>query len=185
MEVRDPRVRGELAERRRDQRQVVVLDQHGGGCAARLLGERVGEAGVDGGVVAPCLAPVRHERGLAREIPQVVMEEPQQAIADVVVEVVVGALVEREQSQEVLRVLERHLEASVRALLRPFAVALAHGGGDPQACGVLNRGGECRHEPAAASAGDELSLHLAERDRTAVGRDEHAFEGHSEENSSR
>ena len=167
-EVVQEHVRARAAHEVGERVEVVVVDHHDRLCGALdLLHDRPREVLVDD-VVAELerldllAADVRR----VREVPQVVLDEPQHRVREHVVEAVVGVRVADHQPHLVLAAGGRaHREGPSAVLARDLGVVLVHRRGDPDRLAVGGQPGERRHEPARAA------LHLAagvEGDRAAV-----------------
>ena len=109
------------------------------------------------------LADVRR----VREVPQVVLDEPQHRVRDHVVEAVVGVLVARDQPDPVGLAVHLDGERAAVVALRHLGVLVGHRRRHPDRVAVMHQALKRGHEPAAAA----LRLAPLERGRAAV-RDE-------------
>ncbi len=186
-EVLDGRVWTLLTDHLADEVELVVLQEDDGLTATTgaLAGgdDLVGEHPVYLDVaVAPGVPGLVGDVGSAGGVPQVVLEEPEQGIADLVVVLVVGLLVGHDKAKaepgaalgwrdDLLAAPARHGPA--------LAVAGGHGGGDPDRFLVLEDGADGGDEAAAALAGAELAVaDLGERNRTSIRGDDQRMLAH-------
>src|SRR5690606_22452440 len=176
-EVLDGRVWTLLADHLADEVELVVLQEDDGLTATTgaLAGgdDLVGEHPVYLDVaVAPGVPGLVGDVGSAGGVPQVVLEEPEQGVADLVVVLVVRLLVGHDEAEaesgaalggrdEILASPVRHGPA--------LAVAGGHGRGNPDRFLVLEDGADRGDETATALPGAELAVaDLGERDRSAI-----------------
>ena len=142
------------ADERRQGVEVVVVDHH-----HRVLGpldlldHRQRQVLVDDVVaVLEGLDLVAADVGRVREVPQVVLDEPQHRVREDVVEPVVGDLVADHEADLVLAARRRpHDERAPVLLLRLGRVALGQRAGDPDRVAVGGQAGEGGHEAAGAA----------------------------------
>ena len=167
-EVVQEHVRARAAHEVGERVEVVVVDHHHRLVGVlELLDDRPREIFVDD-VVAELerldllAADVRR----VRQIPQVVLDEPQHRVGEHVVEAVVGLRVADDQAHLVLAAGRRaHRERAAAVFARDLGVVLAHRRGDPDRAAV---GGEARQRrDQAARAALDLAAGV-ERDRAAV-----------------
>jgi len=105
--------------------------------------------------------------GRVGQIPQVVLDEPQQRVGDVVVEAVVGLVAGGHQADLVLTAgLRAHLERLAIAVAQLDQVTLGHRRGDPDRATVRRQARQRRHEPATTARERSVG---AERHRPAIG----------------
>ncbi len=148
--------------------EVVVVDHHHRFARALdLLDDGAREVFVDD-VVAELerldllAADVRR----VREVPQVVLDEPQHRVGEHVVEAVVGLRVADDQAHLVLAAGGRaHRERAAAVLARDLGVVLVHRRGDPDRVAVRGEPRQRRHQPAGAAL--DLAVGV-ERDGPAV-----------------
>ncbi len=167
-EVVQEHVRARPAHEVRERVEVVVVDHHDRLAGAlELLDDRAREVLVDD-VVAELerldllAADVRR----VRQIPQVVLDEPQHRVGEHVVEAVVGLRVADHQAHLVLAAGGRaHRERASAVLARDLRVVLAHRRGDPDRVAVGGEARQRRHQPAGAAL--DLAVRV-EGDRPAV-----------------
>ena len=139
-----------------------------------LRGERVGEGLVHLDVAPPGPLGLPVEARRVGQVEQGVMDEPQHAVRDHVVEAGEGGGLNRDVPNVVLRILRQDLDAALWRPLGYQAVALSHGGGDPQAPGGLQGAGQPGDQPAQPPALDHLAVRVeVVRDGSAVGGDDH------------
>ena len=161
-EVHAPEVWTPVTQVSGHQAQVVVLDQHGR-ALRRHVGHGIGEDLVQPPVGVPGGRPATVERGLASEVPQAVVGEPEHLVAHHVVGEPVGLGVDGEQAHaEAVRLDEPGG--------RRGSVPVGHGGGQPGHVGARDQRADAGHEPARAPLGDERAVVRGlEGDRAAVG----------------
>ena len=155
----DEVVEEDVGPRRADQRrtgvEVVVVDHH-----ERLVrgprsrrARRSREVVVDPLVaVLPGLALLDADVRHVRQVPQVVLDEPEDRVRDHVVEAVVGVGVGRDQPDLVGDPVDLDLEPARRPLAAHLDVLLGHRRRDPERVALRSRPGQRRHEAAAAAA---------------------------------
>ena len=146
-EVREQRVRRALAhELRREVEVVVVEEDRRLGLGLELLEHGLGEGLVDLRVAAvPGVLQRDVDRRLVRELPEVVLEEPEHRVRDDVVEPVVGRLVVCDEAQAKRRAVARALlDRGPARLDRDRPVLVAHRAGDPGHVVVARRGSAAR-----------------------------------------
>ena len=131
----------------------------------RLHGQGTGERPVRLYVVGPVVLRPFVERRRPRDVPQVVVREPQDPVRDPVVVPVVALL----RDVDVADALRGTLELATPG--RNFPVTLGDGGGDPGGVVPLEDPAQHRHEAAGATMGDELAVVVTlEANGPAVGR---------------
>ena len=165
--VRERRVGRLLADDPRCQVEVIVLEEN---CRVRLCLELLEdcccEALVDADVpLVPGVLKAVIDRGGVGELPEVVLEKPQHRVRDHVVEPVVGSRVVVDQAQAERRTVSCRL---LDRLLGCDPVLVGDRARDPRHVVVGDQPAECRHEPAAAAAGDALAVLARVRNRPAV-----------------
>ena len=154
----------ELAQHRRDERQVVVLDQVDGS-AVPFLRERDRERSVRLDELLPRGLGRLVERGRPRRVPQVVVEEPEDAVGHLVVVRVVAIGRDDDEPHALVGI-----GIDLVALGRDLAVAVRHGRGDPRGVVAEEHPRERRHEPSGAALRHERAGCVAiEAHRAAVG----------------
>ena len=162
-----PQIGSALGEEARDQRQLVVLDQHRGpgrGCVGRHRCELL----VDLPEAFPSGPPVAVEAGASGQVPQTVQAKPQGLVGH---HAVVGAVVGR---------VDHHRSdpeagaASVEeAPLGRFRVVRPDGGRDPQGRVALRPGPQGDHQAATPSPGGERPVRPpAHAERAPIGQDQ-------------
>jgi hypothetical protein len=107
---------------------VVVVKHHDRPLGALdLLEHRIGEVVVDH-AVAPFvgLHLVVADVWRVREVPEVVLDEPQHRVGDDVVEAVVGLWVRLDQADAVLAIFKRQVERLAAVLVSHLGVDVAH-----------------------------------------------------------
>ncbi len=148
----------------------VVVDGVDGG--QDLVGEHAIDADVAAAPGVPdLLGDVRGARG----VPQIVLQEPEERVADDVVVLVVALGSGHDEAEaELGRVAELdQLLAVLGGLLRPLPITLGHGRGDPDRLPIAGDGADRGDDAAAALARVKPALGSAgERHRTPVGRDD-------------
>ena len=159
---------------RGDSVQVVVVDDHDPAAAvvAQLVEDGFAEQSVDRQVaLAPGVELVLADVGMAGEVPEVVLDEPEDGVGRDVVVAVVGLA------------LGRHVAHLVGLAVQVDAQRLSGGGEllffvarrrrDPDAGMAPQHGADHGHEAAGAARDHRLSRRVAvERYRAAVGRDD-------------
>jgi hypothetical protein len=155
---------------------VVVVEEDGSVRLRLELGDHgVGETRVDGDVpLLPGEMQPAIEIRRVRQVPQVVLQEPQRRVRDDVVEPVVRRLLVHDEAQAVRRpIAGRLLDRVAAALLGDGTILLAHRGCDP---GDVVQGDEApqrSHQTAPTAARDSLAaLVPSERDGRAIGNDD-------------
>ena len=156
--------------------EVVVLEEDEGRLRVVLSlgGDGVGDRLVDGDVAAlPGLVDGAADVGRARRVPHVVLEEPEQGVAEDVVVPLVDVAGHDDEADVDLVIGE--LEEAAVGLFGGAAVAVGHGGGDPGGGEEAGGGGEGGDHAAAAAAADEGAVVLdAELQGAAVAGDDQA-----------
>ena len=151
---------------------MVVVNHHDGLLdVGDLIDDDAGEILVDD-VVAELegLDLVAANVGRVRQVPQVVLDEPQHRVGEDVVEAVVGVGIGLDEPHEVGAAARRaDLERALSVPRGRCRVVLGHRRGDPDHLAVRGKPGERGDEPAAAARDRPVGL---ERDRATV-RDEH------------
>ena len=94
------------------------------------------------------------------EVPEVVLDEPEDRVGDHVVEAVVGFGVAADQQHPVVDPVDRELDRPA-ALLGDGDVLVGHRRGDPERVAVGDETGERRHQPAAAALHRPLAVLVA------------------------
>ena len=177
-EVLEEDVRPALADRRRAGVEVVVLEHH-----QRLVpaldrpDDRLGDVAVDDLVAAlPGVELLAADVGCVREVPEVVLDEPEDRVRDHVVEA-------RRRRRGRTRPGRRRRRPR-RARARSAAVGLAGDGDvlvghrrrDPERPPMVDEPGQRRHQPASSAARHPLAVLAAvELRRPAVGDDYELF----------
>ena len=182
-EVVEEHVRVGVPDRARRDVQVVVVQHHHGVLAVDLLEHRAGEVLVHGAVaVLEGVDLVAADVRRVREVPEVVLDEPQQRVRDDVVELVVGLRVALDEPDLVGHAVHVAVERAAAVLPADLDVLVRHRGGDPERVTMVHEPGERRHQPAAAPGDRQLAALVAlERRGTAVrDEDELGFLGHAE-----
>ncbi len=150
-EVEDPRLRDDLSQHAGNEREVVILDQEDR-IVLRLCRERPSERPVRFDIVGPFGLGLFAESRGARDIPQVVVDEPQDAIGDAVVIGVVLLLGDIDVSDP----LGRPLELATPG--RDLSITLRDGGGDPGGVVSLEYPSKHRDQASRPSVGDEFAV---------------------------
>ncbi len=105
------------------------------------------------------------------EVPEVVLDEPEDRVGDHVVEAVVGLGVAADQQHAVVDAVDRELDGAA-AFLGDGHVLVGHRRGDPERVAVGDQAGQRRDQPAAAAAHGALSpLVKLKLGRASVGDD--------------
>ncbi len=171
-EVGERRVRALLADEPRRQVQVVVVEEHRRvGLRVQLCEHGVRERGVHRHVAfLPRVVRPRIDVRCIGQGPEVVLEEPEGRVRDDVVEPVVGRRIVRNQPEAVRRSVPGDLvDRLASRFARDGAILLGHRACDPRHVVMRDEAAESRHETAAASARDALSVLAAhERGRATV-----------------
>ena len=128
---------------------------------------------VDGLVaVVPGVELLLADVGRVGEVPEVVLDEPEDRVGDHVVEAVVGVGVAADQQHLVVDPVDRELDRPA-ALLGDGDVLVGHRRGDPERLAVGDEPGERRDQAAAAAPHRALAVLVAlELGRPAVGDDD-------------
>ena len=170
-EVRQHRVGRRLPDEPRREVEVVVVKKNGRvRLGLEFLEHGVGEALVDADV--PLLPRVPHgviDGRRVRELPQVVLEKPEDRICDDVVEPVVLALVVSHQPESKLRAVPRGFLDRLRG---SDAVLVADRTGDPGDVVMRDQPAQGRDEAAAPAPRHPLAVLATVRDRAAVRHDD-------------
>ena len=171
-EVMEERVRALSPDQGGRGVEVVVVDHH-----ERLLGvldrfERGSREVLVHALVAgvPRLSLDQAEVRHVREVPQVVLDEPQHRVRDHVVEAVVGLRVRCDQADAVGHAVHLDLEVAVAVRAARLDVLVGHRRRDPQRVAVSQQARERRDEAAAPAPRHEVARGIAlERGRAAIG----------------
>ena len=163
-EVVQERVRAGAADQARERVQVIVVDHHHGFVGVLdLLEHGAGEVLVDD-VVAEleCLGLVAADVRGVRQVPEVVLDEPQQRVGDDVVEAVVGLGIRLDQLHQVLVAVGRlDRERTPPVAPRRGRVLLGHRRGDPGDLAVGREPDQGRHQssgpPSYLSSGPKVT----------------------------
>ena len=146
-----------VGPRRADDRgrrvQVVVVEHH-----QRLLArldrpqDRLGDVVVDHRVAGvPGVGLLLADVGGVGEVPEVVLDEPQDRVRDHVVEAVVGLGLGLDHEHVVGDTVELDPDRGTLALARDLDVLVGHRGGDPERPAVSDQARERGHQAAAAA----------------------------------
>ena len=131
---------------------VVVQHHHGLFAARRLLEHGLGQVFVHHAVALVVgLHLVAADVRRVREVPEVVLDEPEHRVGHDVVEAVVGLGIALDEADPCSAV-ELHLEAAAVVCAARLDVLLGHGRGDPDRLAVLHEALQGGDEPAAAAA---------------------------------
>ena len=144
-----------------------------GSVAARLLQDRGREGVVEGDVPAiPGAHDGRIDHRPLRQVPHLVLEEPQERIGNDVVGLLVDGAFNGRETQPYRVVTAGRLAQQLR-IGRRAAIAFAHGRRDPRQWHVPADLSECRYQATRAAARTQRSIRRAgERDRPTVGGDD-------------
>ncbi len=131
--------------------EVVVVQHHQRPVApVDLAQHRLGDVAVDCLVaVVPGIELLLADVGRVGEVPEVVLDEPEDRVRDHVVEAVVGLGVTADQQHPVVDPVDRELRRSA-ALLAHRDVLVGHRRGDPERVSVGDEAGERRHQSTTA-----------------------------------
>ena len=154
--------------------EVVVVQHHQRPLAALDLAQhRAGDVAVDRLVAeVPGVELLLADVGSVGEVPEVVLDEPEDRVGDHVVEAVVGFGVAADQQHAVVDAVDRELGRAA-ALLGDGDVLVGHRRGDPERVAVGDEAGEGGDQAAAAAAHRALPLLVAlELRRPPVGDDD-------------
>ena len=154
--------------------EVVVVEHHQRPLATLDLAEDgLGDVAVDGLVaVVPGVQLLLADVGSVGEVPEVVLDEPEDRVGDHVVEAVVGLGVAADQQHPVVDPVDRELDWPA-ALLGDRDVLVGHRRGDPERLAVRDEAGKRRDQAAAAAPHGALAgLVALELRRPAVGDDD-------------
>ena len=169
-EVADRKVRAHLAQDRRHEGEVIVLDQRDAALRCGLRG-RLGEAAVHVGVGLPRVRVGLAERRRSRRVPEVMVCEPEHAVREFVVIGAIDIEIDRDQPHGESRTADLGLDRVVFG--SDGAVGVADRARDPQPATLAQRAGKRRHQAADAAAMAPLTgRRVFERDRAAVGDDD-------------
>ena len=172
-EVMQKGVRAGLADHPRGGVEVVVVQHHQRPLAPLDLAQHgSGDVAVDGLVAeVPGVELLLADVGRVGEVPEVVLDEPEDRVGDHVVEALVGFGVGADQQHPVVDAVDRELGRSA-ALFADRDVLVGHRRGDPERVAVGDESRERRDQPAAAPLHGPLPI-LAplELGRAAVGDD--------------
>jgi hypothetical protein len=156
--------------------EVVVLDHHGGPTAERLhlLGHRVGELVVHGHVpVLEGVALVPGDVGLVAQVPEVVLDEPEERVRDDGVELVLLVRVELQHADPKPRTLAFDIEGAALVLPSHLHVLVAECGAHPhRAFEVARQPRQRRDQTAVAPLRLAFPVDGLVLDRAAVGDDD-------------
>ncbi len=155
--------------------EVVVVEHH-----QRLLvvGDRphhgFGDIVVDDLVaVLPRVELLLANVGRVREVPEVVLDEPQNRVRDHVVEAVVGVGVGFDQADVVLDVVDLERDRAPARLAGDGGILLGHRRGDPEGPAMADEPGQRGDEAAAAPLDDTFAVRTAlVLSRAAIGDDD-------------
>ena len=104
------------------------------------------------------------------EVPEIVLDEPEQRVADdVVVEVICLFLGTDEADLIGAAIVTREPDRAAWMLRRNFAVGLRPGASYPHGVGASGEGGEGRHQPASPTQGNIVRTPLLHLERRPVG----------------
>ena len=151
-EVLEPHLGHALAHHPRHQVELIVLDQDERRAVARLRlpDDAVGEHPVDRHVaVPPGVAGGGVHHGLPREVPEVMLDEPEQRVADHVVVEVVGLGAGLDKRHPVVGPIRRPQLGGIAAS-GEAAILLVARGRDPEGVGLGGERRERRHQPSGA-----------------------------------
>jgi hypothetical protein len=142
-------IRGVLADGRRRGVQVVVVQHHDRvGVLAQHVQHGIRELPVGHEVpLAPRLQLLHADVGDVREIPQIVLDEPQHGVGDHVVVPLVHLGIDHDEPPRGVDAITRDGECAV-SHGGHAGIAILDGGGDPHGGHQVDEPGERRHEPA-------------------------------------
>ena len=172
-EVLQEGVRPRRADQTRARVQVVVVEHHQRPVlAVDLAQHRLRDVAIDDLVAElPRVGLIAPDVGRVGQIPQVVLDEPQDRVRDHVVEAVVRQRLALHQQNLVVHPAKRHLHRPA-GLGADGNVLVGERRRDPQRAPMRDQVGERAHQAAASAAHDPIALRVAlELGRTAVGDD--------------
>jgi hypothetical protein len=175
-EVRKERLGRPLADGPRRQVEVVVVEEDGRfRLQLELLEHGLGERFVHAHVaLVPGVLERDVERRRVRQLPEVVLQEPQHRVRDDVVEPVVGGLLVRDEPEAEGRTVSRGLlHCRTVGLCDQRAILARHRARDPGDVVVGDEAPERGDEPAAPAPRYPVAAFVTpERDRPAIGDDD-------------
>ncbi len=138
------------------------------------LQHRLGDVAVDHRVaLVPGVGLLLADVGRVGEVPEVVLDEPQDRVGDHVVEAVVGDGLALDQEHVVGDAVELERDRLAVGLAGDGDVLVGHRRGDPERAAVGDQAGERGHQPAAAALDHALAAGTSlELRRAAVGDDD-------------
>ena len=159
-EVVQEGVRAPLADHPRRRVEVVVVQHHQRVVPAVDLGDDgVGDVAVDRLVaVVPGVALLLADVRRVGEVPEVVLDEPEDRVGDHVVEAVVGGRVAADHADAVVDPVELELDRPALGLLGDGDVLVGHRRGDPDRVAVGDQPREGGDEAAAAAPQRPLTV---------------------------
>jgi hypothetical protein len=163
--------------------EVVIVQHHQGVLPAVDLGEdRLGDVLVDGLVaVVPGVDLLPADVRRVGDVPEVVLDEPEDRVGDHVVEAVVGVGVAAHQPHPVVDPVQLLFDRFAR-LVRHRDVLVGHRRGDPERFAVGDESGQRGDQAAAAATDGALAALVAlELERAAVGDDDQRRRAHAAE----
>ena len=163
-----------LADHPRGGVEVVVVQHHQRPLLALDLRQhRLGDVAVDRLVaVVPGVELLLADVRRVGEVPEVVLDEPEDRVGDHVVEAVVGFGVAADQPHPVVDAVDRELDRAA-LLFGDGDVLVGHRRGDPERVAVGDQAGERGDQAAAAAAHGALAVLVAlELQRAPVGDDD-------------
>ena len=154
---------GAGADHRRRRVEVVVVEHHERLLEALdLAQDGGGDVGVDRLVaVLPGVDLLPADVRGVGEVPEVVLDEPEDRVGDHVVEAVVGVRVGLDQQHAVARSRRSRARPARRRARRDRDVLVGHRRGDPERVAVRDQPREGGHEAAAAAAHGALAVLVA------------------------
>ena len=149
-----------LADERRRRVEVVVVEHHERVVLALDRADhRLGEVPVHRHVaLVPGVRLLLADVGRVREVPQVVLDEPQDRVRDHVVEAVVGVRVGLDQEHLVVDPVELDVDRLPARLALDLGVLLGHRRGDPERLALRDQAGQRGHQAAAAAPHHALAV---------------------------
>ena len=161
--------------------EVVVVEHHHRVVRLNLVEHGACQVLVDGPVaLLVCGHLLAADVGRVREVPEVVLDEPQDRVGDHVVELVVGDGVALHEPQPVADSVQLAVEAATAVAAAHLHVGVGHRRRDPQGVPMVDEPGERGDEAAGAPPCLELAAIVTlERRRPAVGdKDEREVRAH-------